>query len=235
MWQSLHRRDLKTYERQDKGAWPRHPTCPYPDLRRFRARPQHRTLSALGWGKVYWSWSLRLYVFKITRFLGLSNNQRLELFTSGIAYKHNGNSLFGCLTSLSVVAFHGQMPLHRHTAPQWGKRVDGDRLVFMKSLKYAIVPIKWATKLSCSNIPEKSQCYRSWKRKHETQLIGMLERDHAALWHRVAVYRCSYRRCCRSCATETREWPQPYRALNANTCSDRRPSELRNEIQILSV
>ena len=44
MQQSLHRRDWKTYERQDKGGWPRHQTRPYPDLRRFRARPQHRIL-----------------------------------------------------------------------------------------------------------------------------------------------------------------------------------------------
>ena len=50
---SRHRRDWKTYARQDKGARPRYPASPYPDLRRFRARPQHRTLSALGRGKVY--------------------------------------------------------------------------------------------------------------------------------------------------------------------------------------
>ena len=47
----LHRRDWKTYARQNKRARPTHPASPYPDLRRFRARSQHRTLSALGRGK----------------------------------------------------------------------------------------------------------------------------------------------------------------------------------------
>ena len=38
----------KTNARQNKGARPRRPTSPYPDLRRSRTRSQHRTPTALG-------------------------------------------------------------------------------------------------------------------------------------------------------------------------------------------
>ena len=47
MRQDVHRRDWKTYARQNQGARSTHPTRPYRDLRRFRACPLHRTQATL--------------------------------------------------------------------------------------------------------------------------------------------------------------------------------------------
>ena len=69
----MDRGDWKTNERHDKGAWPRHPTRPYPDLRRFRVRPKHRTLSDLGWGKVYWSWTTLVHTQGLMKKCGSNN------------------------------------------------------------------------------------------------------------------------------------------------------------------
>ena len=60
-WQDVHRRDWKTYARQNQGARSTHPTRPYWDLRRFRACPLHRTQATLERSKVYWSWPLLLH------------------------------------------------------------------------------------------------------------------------------------------------------------------------------
>ena len=61
MRQGVHRRDWKTYARQNEGERSRHPTRPYRDLRRFRTCPQHRTQATLERSKAYWSWLLLLH------------------------------------------------------------------------------------------------------------------------------------------------------------------------------
>ena len=57
----------------------------------------------------------------------------------------------------------------------------------------------------------------------------------SVLRRRVAVYQRSHRRRCRGGSTETGERHQPFGPLDANTCSDRGPSELCIEIHILLV